>query len=309
MYEPLRKCKDCELEAYTKEDLDLFVINKKLKHGRVNLCRKCSYIRIKESLQRKEIKWLEEYDYLRKCSDCGLEAKSEKSLILFIENNDTIFGRRNLCKVCFLKRKNKDLSCDIRLYLRKCKCCGYEAKTKEDLSNMVKSSKALHGRKNLCYFCKREQIKKRRLRDEEFRITENTRNAVRNRKRRKHKRKYVKYIELEEFILRELYSTAKERTSSLGIEFHVDHIYPLNSLFLCGLDISRNMQIVTAEYNLYKNNLIGEEYKEQENITSLYKELTQRENPKIIFELLGCNMTWEEFLEYEKQNYKESLYE
>ena len=309
MCEPLKKCRECGLEIYNEDDLDLFVKNKKLKYGRDRICKSCRKIKDRESLQRKEIKWLKEHDYLRKCNDCGLEAHKEKSLILFIENNDSIFGRRNLCKVCELKRKNKPSSCDVKFYLRKCIYCGYEAVTKEDLTNMVKDKASIHGRKNECYKCRRKTNREKRINDEEYRLKENTRSATRHRKRKKHKETYVDDIELEELILKEMYYTAKERTHDLGIEFHVDHIYPLNSLFMCGLDISNNMQIVTAEYNLSKSNSIGVEFEEQENITTLYKGLSQREEPKYIFSLLGSKLSWEEFLDYERQNFKESLYE
>lgn len=39
---PLRKCRECSLEAYTKEVLELFVKSKVCKHGRQNKCKKCN---------------------------------------------------------------------------------------------------------------------------------------------------------------------------------------------------------------------------------------------------------------------------
>jgi len=36
--------------------------------------------------------------------------------------------------------------------------------------------------------------------------------------------------------------------------FHVDHIYPLKSNYLCGLHIETNLQILTEKQNLIKNN-------------------------------------------------------
>lgn len=39
----LRKCTECGLEAHTEQELDLFKPNKKSKHGRRNICKKCSF--------------------------------------------------------------------------------------------------------------------------------------------------------------------------------------------------------------------------------------------------------------------------
>ncbi len=38
--------------------------------------------------------------YLRKCCDCGLEAKTETALELFTQNAPSSHGRANLCKGC-----------------------------------------------------------------------------------------------------------------------------------------------------------------------------------------------------------------
>ena len=40
---PLRKCKFCGLEAHTEKDLELFVKDKKGKHGHVNTCKECAH--------------------------------------------------------------------------------------------------------------------------------------------------------------------------------------------------------------------------------------------------------------------------
>ncbi len=41
MVQPLRKCRECGLEAYTKEDLELFVKHKRMSYGYRNQCKKC----------------------------------------------------------------------------------------------------------------------------------------------------------------------------------------------------------------------------------------------------------------------------
>lgn len=41
MYEPLRTCKTCGLEAWSEEDLDLFKFDKTCKHNRQLICKEC----------------------------------------------------------------------------------------------------------------------------------------------------------------------------------------------------------------------------------------------------------------------------
>lgn len=47
MSQPLRKCRECGLEAYTQEDLDLFVKDKNSLYGYDSLCIKCHRIKSK----------------------------------------------------------------------------------------------------------------------------------------------------------------------------------------------------------------------------------------------------------------------
>ena len=54
--------------------------------------------------------------------------------------------------------------------------------------------------------------------------------------------------------IKTIYKKAVELTEQTGIEYQVDHIYPLTSKFLCGLHVETNLQIITKEENAKKGN-------------------------------------------------------
>ena len=51
-----------------------------------------------------------------------------------------------------------------------------------------------------------------------------------------------------------LYKHAKDLRDAYGIDFHVDHIVPLNSKFVCGFTCLANMEPLSREANLSKGN-------------------------------------------------------
>lgn len=92
---------------------------------------------------------------LRKCRNCGLEAKTLNELNLFKTHKGRPCDHENLCKKCYNEymRNWEKNPPKPKPYLRKCRFCGLEAKTKEDLKLFAKSKRLPHGRDNICKNC------------------------------------------------------------------------------------------------------------------------------------------------------------
>ncbi len=66
----LRKCIECECEAYTQEELSLFIPDKKQPHGRRNKCKACHNLEIKQARRDIKASWITYKGCA--CEDCGI---------------------------------------------------------------------------------------------------------------------------------------------------------------------------------------------------------------------------------------------
>ena len=102
--DPLKKCSDCGLNAWTEEDLKLFRTNKSNSLGKQNLCKSCYSVRYnldghKRRLQKEKLF----KEGLKTCRGCG------KLLPLnnFLDEPDGLGGKGTICKICRVEVSKK----------------------------------------------------------------------------------------------------------------------------------------------------------------------------------------------------------
>ena len=156
--------------------------------------------------------------------------------------------------------------------LRKCRYCGLEAHTEEDLELFKKEKKKPHGRDTMCKSCDSKRVTERQKargetylkyqrtyyktnRDhqlqwqKEYNQKNKVARAARNAARRARKLNATPVWQANEVKrIQILYATAK----AFGL--HVDHIVPLSNDKVCGLHCLDNLQLLTPEDNMRKSN-------------------------------------------------------
>ena len=80
-----------------------------------------------------------------------------------------------------------------------------------------------------------------------------TRSAHKRRTRKKECRP-LWYSEFDEFVLDECVDLRQRRRGSTNIDWHIDHIYPIQNTKVCGLDVGLNLQVIPAKLNIRKKN-------------------------------------------------------
>lgn len=159
---------------------------------------------------------------MKTCKDCN----QEKNLSDFYKAKTSKDGHHSYCKICHNARsKNK-------YYEKHTENRARLSKYYEDNHEKEKAARREHYQKNkstyLFNFYKREE-----------RLKEATPNWLTN-------------LMLSE--IKELYKQRQKLSELTGVEYHVDHIVPIQGKDVCGLHVPWNLQIITAEENLKKSN-------------------------------------------------------
>lgn len=161
------------------------------------------------------------------CTKCG----EEKPLDAFSKRKLSKDGRMYECKSCICSHKKlwyKGKSQEV-LYNNKIWRDNNPEKLKEMRSSYKKNNKS----------------------------TVNSINSKRRASKNKATMSWVVGINSEFIELQ--YAMASVMTQMHGIEYHVDHIYPLNGKNSCGLHVPLNLRVIPADDNLKKHNKSPEE--------------------------------------------------
>jgi hypothetical protein len=72
--------------------------------------------------------------------------------------------------------------------------------------------------------------------------------------RRNARKRFASVLWADKSKILEMYKLAETLSKKTGIKYHVDHIYPLQSDFICGLHWEGNLQVIPAIENIRKSN-------------------------------------------------------
>jgi len=192
---------------------------------------------------------------MKTCSQC----KIEKPLELFSKNKNHKDGLQALCKTCHsayykewkLKNRNKVNEYMKQWYeAQKTNNTDYHKRRTEYLKTYNSNYYAEHKE----YF--REYTKLNNHQQNEYRLKNMGRYAAWAAKRRNAKLlRTPKWVDSEElWLIEEAYDLAATRSKMTGIQWHVDHIIPLQGKTVSGLHVPENLQVIRAEENLRKGN-------------------------------------------------------
>jgi hypothetical protein len=74
------------------------------------------------------------------------------------------------------------------------------------------------------------------------------------RNRRRARAKNATPLWADQTAINSIYAEAIRLEKETGVKYHVDHIYPLQNDYMCGLHVETNLQILTEKENIKKSN-------------------------------------------------------
>jgi len=138
----------------------------------------------------------------------------------------------------------------------------YRKKNKEKIDAQIKKWHAENPEKDIEYRRNWKDRNRERVRKEhaEYKRKNRDKGARWAAKRRANLLKVSGYgnEELNELVLQEAYTVAKERTEATGVQHDVDHIIPLQGRNACGFHCWNNVQVIPRMENLKKANKLIE---------------------------------------------------
>jgi hypothetical protein len=165
------------------------------------------------------------------------------------------------CNTCFEVKPLDQYMRYARDYGKICKPCIAKRKKAADIANKerLREQKRLYHLENkehiLAYQRQYREANKEKVQSffKEYRKNNKHKILARNAKRKAAQLravpKWANDIEIQGF-----YKTSEGLSMLLGDYYHVDHIVPLQSKFVCGLHCESNLRVLSAKDNLSKNN-------------------------------------------------------
>lgn len=144
--------------------------------------------------------------------------------------------------------------------MKSCSVCKIE---KDEFEFAIRNRKLANGeikqyRKSQCLECMRQMRKDWGKQNPEKVKAFNTgpaKNALTAKRRAKIKTSSLLVgDEWNDFVCREVYELAHERTQETGFAWHVDHVVPLQGKLVSGLHVWYNLAVIPATVNQSKNN-------------------------------------------------------
>lgn len=233
----MKKCVACG----NVKPIESFHKAKRLKsggHSRAARCKSCRSAERKPSLagEREEVRALA-LSGLKRCREC----LAEKDFSQFCKRKASPDGLNYKCRECQKK------------YLERWRTENPKAHSKWYQEN--KESRSDYGK-----LWRSENIEGRALYMRQWGIENAVSLSARNAKRNADKiRATPGWADHER--IREIYAESARKTLETGIKHNVDHIYPLNSDFVCGLHCEANLAVITKFENIRKlNRMPTEDY-------------------------------------------------
>ena len=200
---------------------------------------------------------------MKYCTTCSIT----KDISEFSKNKTKTDGFNSKCKLC-VKRYRKDNAEKVAAYAKK-----YREDNPEKFTAINKKYRQENSEKEAARARKyrKDNAKKLAASSKEWRQKNSKQNAAtkkkwdqenpdkvnaRNAHRRAAKKERVpKWSnKARKAQITELYAQARKLTAVTGIQFHVDHIVPLQGKNVSGLHIPDNLQILTEHENCSKSN-------------------------------------------------------
>jgi hypothetical protein len=194
---------------------------------------------------------------VKTCSKCGVE----KDGALFHKNKQAKDGLHPYCAACKTAMDRARFHQLEDLTAHRARVARWREENPERAKELERAAHQKHKDKRNEYskLYREQNLEKTRALCRKWAKDNPLKMLETNAKRRAQKAKAIPAWandEFDAFVMQEAYDVAKSRSTATGIPWHVDHVVPLRSEFVCGLHCSANIQVITAMENHVKGNRV-----------------------------------------------------